>query len=248
MLNSRGSFFSNIPTVTKNLLIINILVWIAQISLPKVGIDLTNLLALHYWRASDFNIAQMFSYMFMHSDNDFSHLFFNMFSLLMLGPLLERALGSMRYLFYYITCGLGAAIVQELVWEFTWMDIFAPGFANYNGLSMDEAYSIFQAAVATGENIPFLNQLITVGASGCVFGILLAFGVLFPNLPMYIMFIPIPIKAKYMVIFWGAIELLFGVTGAMDSIAHFAHLGGMIFGLILLLYWKKKGTFGGSSF
>lgn len=106
MFNSGGSIFKNFPTITKNLLIINILMWLAQITLPRVGINLTELLGLHYWGASDFNPAQMISYMFLHSDKDFTHLFFNMFSLLMFGPLLERVLGSKRFLFYYISCGL----------------------------------------------------------------------------------------------------------------------------------------------
>lgn len=240
--------FKNIPVVTKNLLIINILMWLAQITLPKAGVNLTELLGLHFWSASDFNPIQLITYMFMHSDNDFTHLFFNMFSLLMFGPLLERALGNKRFLFYYITCGLGAAFIQEIVWQFTWKDIFAPYFANAGGWTMDQAYQAINTAIANGENIPALNALLTIGASGCVFGILLAFGLLFPNLPLYIMFIPIPIKAKYMVIGYGAIELMFGVTGTMDSVAHFAHLGGMLFGLILLLFWKKKGTFGDTYF
>ncbi len=248
MFNSGGSIFKNFPTITKNLLIINILMWLAQITLPRVGINLTELLGLHYWGASDFNPAQMISYMFLHSDKDFTHLFFNMFSLLMFGPLLERVLGSKRFLFYYISCGLGAALVQEIVWQFTWKDMFAPFFANAGGWSMEDAYKAIDAAIAQGENIPALNALLTIGASGCVFGILLAFGMLFPNLPLYLMFIPIPIKAKYMVIGYGAIELFFGVTGTMDSVAHFAHLGGMLFGLLLLLIWKKKGNIGGNSF
>ena len=248
MFNSGGSIFKNFPTITKNLLIINILMWLAQITLPRVGINLTELLGLHYWGASDFNPAQMISYMFLHSDNDFTHLFFNMFSLLMFGPLLERVLGSKRFLFYYISCGLGAALVQEIVWQFTWKDMFAPFFANAGGWSMEDAYKAIDAAIAQGENIHALNALLTIGASGCVFGILLAFGMLFPNLPLYLMFIPIPIKAKYMVIGYGAIELFFGVTGTMDSVAHFAHLGGMLFGLLLLLIWKKKGNIGGNSF
>lgn len=248
MFNSGGSIFKNFPTITKNLLIINILMWLAQTTLPRVGINLTELLGLHYWGASDFNPAQMISYMFLHSDKDFTHLFFNMFSLLMFGPLLERVLGSKRFLFYYISCGLGAALVQEIVWQFTWKDMFAPFFANAGGWSMEDAYNAIDAAIAQGENIPALNALLTIGASGCVFGILLAFGMLFPNLPLYLMFIPIPIKAKYMVIGYGAIELFFGVTGTMDSVAHFAHLGGMLFGLLLLLIWKKKGNIGGNSF
>lgn len=240
-----GSLFRNMPTITKNLLIINVLVWIAQIILPKIGIDLTELLGLHFWMASDFNPAQIVTYMFLHSDSDFTHLFFNMFSLLMFGPLLERTLGEKRFLFYYITCGIGAALVQELVWQFTWKDIFAPMFANQAGWSMAEAHQALDMAIAQGQNIPALNALLTVGASGGIFGILLAFGMLFPNLPLYIMFIPVPVKAKYMVWGYGAIEFFFGISGTMSSVAHFAHLGGMLFGLLLLLYWKKKGNISG---
>ena len=248
MFNSSGSVFRNFPTVTKNILIINVLMWLAQITLPKAGINLTDFLGLHFWGASDFNPAQLITYMFMHDDSSFTHLFFNMFSLLMFGPLLERTLGSKRYLFYYISCGIGAALVQEMVWQFTWKDIFAPFFANSAGWTMDEAYQAINMALAQGENIPALNALITVGASGCIFGILLAFGMIFPNMPLYLMFIPVPIKAKYMVIGYGVIEFLFGISGTMSSVAHFAHLGGMLFGLILLLIWKRKGNIGGNYF
>lgn len=248
MFNSGGSAFRNFPTVTKNLLIINTLMWLAQITFPRVGIDLTSILGLHFWGASDFNPAQLITYMFMHDDGSFSHLFFNMFSLLMFGPLLERTLGSKRFLFYYLSCGLGAGLVQEFVWQLTWKDIFAPFFANAAGWTMDEAYQAINTAITQGENIPALNSLITVGASGCIFGILLAFGMLFPNMPLFLMFIPVPIKAKWMVIGYGAIELMFGVTGAMSSVAHFAHLGGMLFGFILLLIWKRKGNIGGYYF
>lgn len=248
MFNSSGSVFRNFPTVTKNLLIINVLMWLAQITLPKAGINLTDFLGLHFWGASDFNPAQLITYMFMHDDSSFTHLFFNMFSLLMFGPLLERTLGGKRYLFYYISCGIGAALVQEMVWQFTWKDIFAPFFANSAGWTMDEAYQAINMALAQGENIPALNALITVGASGSIFGILLAFGMIFPNMPLYLMFIPVPIKAKYMVIGYGVIEFLFGISGTMSSVAHFAHLGGMLFGLILLLIWKRKGNIGGNYF
>jgi membrane associated rhomboid family serine protease len=110
---------------------------------------------------------------------------------------------------------------------------------------MAEAHQALDMAIAQGQNIPALNALLTVGASGGIFGILLAFGMLFPNLPLYIMFIPVPIKAKYMVWGYGAIEFFFGISGTMSSVAHFAHLGGMLFGLLLLLYWKKKGNISG---
>lgn len=241
-----GNIFRNMPTVTKNLLIINVLVWLAQVTLPKVGIDLTHLLGLHFWLASDFNPAQLITYMFLHSDDAFTHLFFNMFSLMMFGPLLERTLGSKRFLFYYLTCGLGAAFVQEFVWQFTWKDIFTPFFANSAGITMEESRQAIEMAIAQGTNIPALNALLTVGASGAIFGILLAFGMLFPNLPLYLMFIPIPIKAKYMVFGYGAIEFFFGISGTMSSVAHFAHLGGMLFGFLLLFFWKKKGNIGGN--
>ena len=243
-----GSLFRNMPSITKNLIIINILVWFAQLTLPKIGINLTELLGLHFWLASDFNPAQLITYMFLHSDNDFTHLFFNMFSLLMFGPLLERTLGSKRFLFYFLSCGLGAALVQEVVWQFTWKDIFAPFFANQAGCTMAESYQALEIAIAQGKDIPALNALLTVGASGGIFGILLAFGMLFPNLPLYLMFIPIPIKAQYMVIGYGALEFFFGISGTMSSVAHFAHLGGMLFGFLLLLYWKKKGNTSGGIF
>ncbi len=225
------SVFRNMPTVTKNLLIINVLVWLAQVTLPKVGIDITHFLGLHFFGASDFNPLQLFSYMFLHSDRSFTHLFFNMFTLLMFGPLVERAIGNKKFLFYYFTCGLGAALVQEVVWYFEIFGLY----------SMNEVYQLLQSPVAQSQ----LNMALTVGASGAVFGILLAFAMLFPNLPMYLMFIPIPIKAKYMVLGYGVIEFFFGISGTMSSVAHFAHLGGMLFGFILLYYWKKKGGLNG---
>lgn len=249
MSDSRRSFLPQIPVITKNLIIINLLVWFASIILPKsLGIDVTKYLGLHYWGASDFNPIQLITYMFMHDTSGFAHIFFNMFSLWMFGPLLEYRLGGKRYLFYYITCGLGAALVQELVWMLTWQDIFAQAIASTQGVPAEEVRQAIAQALAKGENLPMLNELVTVGASGAVFGILLAFGMLFPNIPLYIMFIPIPVKAKWTVIGYGAIELIFGVTGAMSSVAHFAHLGGMLFGFLLIYYWKKKGTLGGGTY
>ena len=222
------------PPVTKNLIIINAIMWVATILLKQRGlIDLDEILGLHFWRASDFHIYQFFTYMFMHDSSSFSsgitHIFFNMFSLWMFGILLERVMGAKRYIFFYLSCGLGAALVQELVWQFAFGDL-----SGYTGVNTGtEVIPIDQ----------FYNFLITVGASGAVFGILLAFGVLFPNIPIYIMFIPIPVKAKWVVIGYGVVELLFGVTRTMDNVAHFAHLGGMLFGALILFYWKKKGVF-----
>ena len=242
-----NSFFSRIPTITKNLIIINFIVWLATMVLSShVGFDIEKFGALHYFEASDFNPVQLITYMFMHAD--FTHFFFNMFALFMFGTTIERTLGQTRFLFYYISCGLGAAIIQEITWYFTWESIFTMPLANQNAISLEEMSQAITQAQAMGLDLPFLNQLLTVGASGAVYGILLAFGMIFPNQPIYMMFIPVPIKAKYFVIGYGAIELLYGLSMANDGVAHFAHLGGMLFGLLMILYWKRKGIINGNYF
>lgn len=242
-----NSFFSRIPTITKNLIIINFIVWLATMVLSsRVGFDIEKFGALHYFEASDFNPVQLITYMFMHAD--FTHFFFNMFALFMFGTTIERTLGQTRFLFYYISCGLGAAIIQEITWYFTWESIFTMPLANQNAISLEEMSQAITQAQAMGLDLPFLNQLLTVGASGAVYGILLAFGMIFPNQPIYMMFIPIPIKAKYFVIGYGAIELLYGLSMANDGVAHFAHLGGMLFGLLMIIYWKRKGIINGNYF
>ena len=226
MQYNRGSYWAAMPPVTKHLLVINVIAWLATIVLQRMGmIDLNRLLGLHFWKGSEFNLYQFFTYMFMHDSQGISHIFFNMFSLWMFGVTLERAMGSKRYLFYYITCGLGAALMQELVWQFTWQGVQVVS-NGYVEVPVEQVY----------------NMLLTVGASGAVFGILLAFGMLFPNVPLYIMFIPVPVKAKWAVLGYGAIELLFGISGTMSGVAHFAHLGGMIAGFIMIWYWKRNGS------
>ena len=233
MFQSRQGFFSSIPPVTKNLIIINLLFWLAEIVLPRVGIDLVKYLGLHYFAASDFNAVQLVTYMFMHDPGSFGHVFFNMFSVFMFGRTLEMVWGSKRFLIYYLTTGIGAGLVQEVPWFFSLKD------------AIDA--TIVQAGWETTRAL--LNNVITIGASGAVFGILLAFGMLFPNAELFIMFIPIPVKAKYFVIFYGIVELFLGVGNfSGDNIAHFAHLGGMLFGFFLIKYWKKKGFGNGQYF
>lgn len=215
MQYNNRSLWSSIMPVTKHLLVINTLVLLATMVLRMyLRIDLDLWLGLFYWRLDEFNPIQLFTHMFMHAN--FLHLFVNMFTLWMFGSLLERVLGSKRYLFYYISCGLGAALIQELV--LTCIDMGVLGSA---------AGSIYS---------------VTVGASGAVFGLLLAFAMIFPNMPMYIIPIPVPIKAKWMVLGYGLLELYFGVSGNMSDVAHYAHLGGMIAGIIIILYWKHNGT------
>lgn len=246
--SGRGSFLSAIPVVTKNLLIINLLLWVATFVMSGKGIDLNRYLALHFWQGSDFNLAQMVTYMFMHDTSSvqsgFLHIFCNMFNLWMFGVVLERTFGARRYLLYYLVCGVGAALVQELVWQLSWVN----DVAGLLGMSTGQAEQLINSS-SIGDLPMFLNNAyLTVGASGAVFGILLAFGMTFPNLPMYIIPFPFPIKAKWMVMGYGAVELIFGVTGSMSGVAHFAHLGGMLFGFLLILYWKRNGMTGGSGY
>ncbi len=243
MQNDNRSFWASIMPVTKHLLIINVLMWLATIVFQRTGIiDLDRWLALHFWQGSHFNPAQLFTYMFMHDTRGVAHIFFNMFSLWMFGSLLERVLGSKRYLFYYISCGLGAALAQELVWQFSWESILASSVTGPASTSVADIIKAINEGHAAFTMNDFYNSLLTVGASGAVFGILLAFGMIFPNMPMYIIPFPFPIKAKWMVLGYGLIELFFGVSGAMSGVAHFAHLGGMIAGIIMILYWKHNGT------
>lgn len=203
-----------LPTITRNLLLLNIIVFFLS-SLRPFGVDLDQVLGLHYWTADSFHWWQPVTYMFMHAD--FNHIFFNMFAVLMFAPVLEREWGEKKFIIYYLICGLGAALAQELVW----MGMFGREIAAY----------------------PYLaEQLVTIGASGAVFGILLAFGWLFPEVRMFILFIPIPIRARILVIIYAGIELLAGLGSlagfSADHVAHFAHLGGMVFGLLVLLYWR----------
>lgn len=223
-----GGFLDQIPVVTKNLIIINFLCWLASLALPRVGINLTDWLGLHFVAAPDFHLYQLVTYMFMHAN--FSHIFFNMFAVYMFGRVLENLWGQKRFLIFYIVTGVGAGVVQELTWMLDLRDVMAASqdLVNIGGgriLGKPEFYNLF----------------VTIGASGAVFGILLAFGMLFPNVPLYMMFIPIPIKAKYFVILYGLVELVMGVSNfSGDSVAHFAHLGGMLFGYLLIRYWRTK--------
>jgi len=241
-MNPRN-IFAALPPVTKNLIIINFLIWLVMMVAPySFQEKLIHYGALHFWGASDFNPAQLITYMFMHDVRSFAHILFNMFTLFMFGITLERVLGSQRYLFYYLSCGIGAALVQELVWQISWVDIAAGWINQGYGTGIAEAREILHQAQAAGQNIPLLNSFVTLGASGAIYGVLLAFGMIFPNRPLYLMFVPVPIKAKWMVAGYGVIELLMGLSTANDGVAHFAHLGGMIFGFLMIWYWKKKGV------
>lgn len=223
---------NKLPEVTKNLLAINILMFLATFVLERQGTDLTSLLGLHFFKASDFEPYQLLTYMFMHSD--FPHLFFNMFALFMFGGVLERVWGSKRFLIYYLVAGVGAGLLQEVT-----------QYIHFAQLGWDANALIRVQSLGLVPVSDVLNMWTTVGASGAVYAILLGFGMSFPNEKMFIFPLPFPIKAKYLVIGYAVIELLLGVSNSQDGIAHYAHLGGMLFGLVMILYWRRKRKIGG---
>jgi membrane associated rhomboid family serine protease len=244
MFETKNSIWGNLPIIVKNLLVINILLFLATVVAEKsFGFDLNRLLGLHYFESSDFKIYQPITYMFMHGS--FSHIFFNMFALFMFGGLLEQTWGSKRFFTYYMVTGIGAGLVQMIVCYFRVTALSQNLPAELVEMVHNEGLNILlQSKNYIDPTMASLNLAInsvTVGASGAIFGILLAFGILFPNIPLYIMFIPIPVKAKYFVIVYGIIELYLGFANhSGDNVAHFAHLGGMLFGFILIYLWRKK--------
>jgi len=237
--------FSFLPPVVKNLLIINGLMYLATITLSTQGIDLVNILGLHYFSSEKFQVYQLITHMFMHGG--FNHVLFNMFALWMFGYMLENVWGSKRFLQYYIYTGLGAALIQLLVTYFrisvleTQMDPASIETVMREGLGV-----LDRGMNYTNDEMATLNAMINtpmVGASGAVFGILLAFGMMFPNTMLYFFFL-FPIKAKYFVIGYGLVELIFGIANRPgDNVARFAHLGGMIVGFLLIKLWKRKGVY-----
>lgn len=242
----------NSTSIIIHLIIINVLFWVAAQLLPRIGIDIYKHLGLHYWAGTDFKPFQFVTYMFLHDPNSIIHLLCNMFNLFMFGPIIERTMGRNKFLIYYFVTGIGAGIVQQLAWAYD----LAPFTAEVNRIveeGLPKPINLGNNIVlhTVGEVTDYANNVynayITVGASGAIFALLLAFGMFFPNQPLYIMFIPIPIKAKYMVIGYALIELFFGVgrfnsdnSGFLDNVAHFAHLGGLLFGLLLILYWRHS--------
>ena len=221
-----------IPVVTKNLIAINVLMFLAFKAFERLGVDLNNLLGLHLFLAPDFSPYQLVTYMFMHGG--FTHILFNMYAVWVFGSILERVWGPSRFLFFYLATGIGAGLLQEAV-QYIY---FTMNLAQYAQVNMGGGLII--------PMVEYLNMWTTVGASGAVYGILLAFAMTFPNEQLFMIPFPFPIKAKYFVMIFGALELVTGLSNNVgDNVAHFAHLGGMIFGLVLILYWRKKGKIDG---
>lgn len=222
--------FRNIPIVTRNLLIINVLVYLLASVLQFGGKSLTDWGALHFFMASDFHVYQFITYQFLHGG--FTHLFFNMFALWMFGCVIENVWGPKKFIFYYIFCGVGAGLCQEMV---QYISFAADGLT-----SMDPR----QVLNVNGQRLMTVDQIMnlssTIGASGAVYGILLAFGMTFPNERIFIFPLPIPIKAKWFVAVYAIIEFVSAMSSVGDGVAHMAHIGGMLFGFLLILYWRKR--------
>ena len=217
---------NKLPPITKNLLIINVLCWMGTMAMAKYGIDLHKLLGLHFFLAPSFKIWQLITYMFLHEG--FQHLFFSMFAVWMFGRIMEMQWGSKRFLWFYLICGIGAGLTQELL-QFTEYQI------TLASLGDDLTPQLIQRLRL------YMNAFLTVGASGAVYGILLGYGMTFPNNQLFIIPIPFPIKAKWLVVGYIVLELALGLRNSTsDNVAHFAHLGGMLAGFLLILYWKHK--------
>jgi membrane associated rhomboid family serine protease len=241
-MNGFGRGFSGLPPVVKNIIMINVLMLLALYAAQSVfGIDLNSLLGLYFPKSEQFMPVQIVTHIFMHGN--FWHLFFNMYALYIFGQVLETVWGPKRFFIYYIVCGLGAALTHELVIAFQYNHLVQSLSPENLQLVINEGTAyINQGKVFTDPTMKSLQILLntpTVGASGAIFGVLLAFGVLFPNTQLMLLIPPIPIRAKYLVIGYGAIELYLAVTQPGSNIAHAAHLGGMLFGYILIRYWRK---------
>ena len=240
---SGQSPFQNIPPVVKNLIIINAIMLLASYVIgSSMGINFNRVLGLYYFESSQFKPFQLISHIFMHGG--IAHLFFNMFALFMFGRVLEQVWGSKRFFIYYFFTGIGAALLHTFVLYLEAKSIMANLSPEQIALVKAEGTSIYlQGKNYMDQGMAALNLLLnipTVGASGAVFGVLLAFGMYFPNTVLMLIFPPIPIKAKYFVMIYGGIELYLGFTQSNSNIAHFAHLGGMLFGFILIKIWAKR--------
>jgi membrane associated rhomboid family serine protease len=216
--------FSYLPPVIKNLLIINGLAFFASITFAQMGTNLLQMFGLYLPQSEHFQPYQLVTHLFFHDLTNFGHIFGNMFALWMFGMSLENLWGSKRFFIFYFVTGIGAALCHM-------------------GVNMYELYVNPDEMVEIGNfairNADYLLQIPTVGASGAVFGLLLGFGMTFPEQRIYIYFL-MPIKAKYFVAIYGLLELVSGFNNANSNIAHFAHIGGMLFGYLLLRYWKSQ--------
>ena len=226
-----------------NLIIINALFFLGKIAGHNFGMNLNLELGMYYIGSENFEPWQLITHMFMHGN--FMHLFFNMFALFIFGPPLERMWGGERFLIYYLVTGFGAFILHYTIIHFQIQDLMAQVSQDtLEEIRRNGRQLLLQNKNYTNPDARQLNLLYNipvVGASGAVFGILLAFGMMFPNVRLIMLFFPIPIKAKYFVAFYGILELWQGIANNPgDNVAHFAHIGGMLFGYLLIKAWNNR--------
>ena len=231
--NSGNGFMSHVPPAVKHIIFINILVMIMASLKPEF---MYGMFAMYFPSSPLFHFWQPVTYMFMHGD--FFHIFFNMYTLFIFGTVLERVWGTKKFLLFYFVTGIGAALVHMGVQWYQYSELMSA-----TGLSSTEIYDYVSQCpsgmriAASMWDVMFVP---TVGASGAIYGILMGYAMLYPDSIMTLIFPPISMKAKWFVLIFAGIELLTGVTGTMGGVAHFAHLGGLIFGFILIMYWKKN--------
>ncbi|MBL7932710.1 MAG: rhomboid family intramembrane serine protease [Bacteroidia bacterium] len=232
----RPGGFGYLPVVTKNIIIINAVMFLATFAAQTQGIDLVKYFGLHYYLAPDFKPHQFVTYIFMHGS--FTHILFNMFGVYIFGQVLEQVWGPKRYLVFYLLTGFGAALAQYFVMYFQVNEII--DWYNVRIALPDIGADVRSQLIEN--KINDINSQVIVGASGSLFGLLGAFGMLFPNQRLYLYFL-FPVKAKWLVIAYGAFELISGWRNdPMDNVAHFAHIGGLIVGVVLVLIWRRNRT------
>jgi membrane associated rhomboid family serine protease len=240
-----GKGLFGLPPVVKNIIFLNIIIFLIDIVGKSVfGTDINTILGLYFPKSEQFMPVQIITHMFMHAG--FWHIFFNMYALYMFGQILENVWGPKRFFIFYMVCGLGAALTHEAVIALQYSHLVQGLDSESVKYVLSEGSALFKNGQGFSDpdmlKLQMLLNTPTVGASGAIFGVLLAFGVLFPNTQLMLLFPPIPIKAKYVVAIYGAIELYLAVTSPGSNIAHAAHLGGMLFGYILIKYWRKTSN------
>ena len=225
----------SVPETIKQLIVINIIFYFGSQFLGDLSYDI---LALHYFENDKFLISQLITHIFMHGSP--SHILFNMFGLWMFGSPLEQMWGKQKFLFFYFSAGLGAAALQMFVYNFQVQTLYDVIELNNLSLSNPDLLLNYMSQSDYNQAVSSFNSVM-VGASGAIYGILVAFAFSFPNSKLMLLFPPIPIKAKYFVPLLILIDLFFGLSSfSIGSIAHFAHIGGALIGLIMVLYWKKN--------
>jgi len=234
------NLFRNMGPVVKNILLINVVLMVANFIFLRTGTDLNDILGAYYWESESFSPYQILTHMFMHDNRGLMHIIFNMFALVMFGSQLERIWGAKKFLIYYVVCGFGAYILHNFVTMIEVQQALSLLSDTDIAAYKDTGVVYKRIAIAAQEPLWHAENTSMVGASGAVFGLLAGYAYHFPNTKLMLLFPPIPIKAKFFVLGYAALELYSGFQNAEgDSVAHFAHIGGALVGFIMLLIWNK---------